>query len=78
MPIPVGYGALGPLHDPGTVSAARDAETPFRFVESLYSIGQWIGPHRLTSAKQLLWYPESDPVNGRYRLRNDFEPNVYA
>ena len=78
VPIPVGYGALGPLQDPGTVSAARDAETPFRFVESLYSIGQWIGPHRLTSPKQLLWYPESDPDNGRYRLRNDYEPNVYA
>lgn len=78
VPIPVGYGALGPLHDPGTVAAARDAETPFRFVESLYSIGQWIGPHRLTSPKQLLWYPDSDPDNGRYRLRNDYEPNVYA
>ena len=78
VPIPVGYGALGPLHEPGTISAARDAETPFRFVESLYSIGQWIGPHRLTSPKELMWYPESDSDNGRYRLRNDYAPNVYA
>lgn len=79
VPIPVGYGALGPLYEPGSVAAARDTETPFRFVESLYSIGQWIGPYRLKSPKQLLWYPESDPDNGRYRLRNDFaDSNTYA
>ncbi|WP_373054646.1 type I-F CRISPR-associated protein Csy2 [Thioalkalivibrio sp.] len=71
-PIPVGYGALGPLLDPGSVKAARDPENPFRFVESLYSIGQWLSPHRLTTPTQLLWYPDSDPEQGRYRLQNDF------
>ena len=74
VPIPVGYGALSELHPPGAVSNARDAATPFRFVESLYSVGQWISPHRLRDASELLWTPESDPTSGLYRCRNRFRP----
>lgn len=44
VPIPVGYAALSDLHAPGTVVGARDPATPFQFVESVYSIGQWISP----------------------------------
>jgi CRISPR-associated protein Csy2 len=72
VPIPVGYAALGPLHDAGSVANARDASTPFRFVESLYSMGEWIGPHRLHSAQDLLWYADSQPDEGLYRCRNDY------
>ncbi|WP_415252680.1 type I-F CRISPR-associated protein Csy2 [Thermomonas sp.] len=74
VPIPVGYGALGPVHPAGSVTNARDAETPFRFVESLYSVGEWIGPHRLRSPQQLLWYADSKPDDGLYRCRNDYRP----
>lgn len=74
VPIPVGYGALGELHPPGSVANARDAATPFRFVESLYSIGEWISPHRLQSPQQLLWYADSRPDEGLYRCRNDYPP----
>lgn len=72
VPIPVGYGALSELLPPGEVQNARDRETPFRFVESLYSIGQWISPHRLTDVDQLLWYASTNPASGLYRCRNDF------
>ena len=72
VPIPVGYGALGPLHAAGSVPNARDATTPFRFVESLYSIGEWIGPHRLQKPQDLLWYADSQPEQGLYRCRNDY------
>lgn len=72
VPIPVGYGALGELHDAGSVPNARDATTPFRFVESLYSMGEWIGPHRLHSPLDLLWYADSQPDQGLYRCRNDY------
>jgi CRISPR-associated protein Csy2 len=74
VPIPVGYGALGDLHAAGSVPNTRDATTPFRFVESLYSIGEWIGPHRLHSPQQLLWYADSRPDDGLYRCRNDYRP----
>ncbi|MBA2079799.1 type I-F CRISPR-associated protein Csy2 [Rhodanobacter sp. PCA2] len=72
VPIPVGYGALGNLHAAGSVANARDATTPFRFVESLYSMGEWIGPHRLHSPKDLLWYADSRSDEGLYRCRNDY------
>lgn len=70
VPIPVGYGALGELHAAGSVNNARDAQVPFRFVESLYSIGQWISPHRLHAPESLLWYADSQPEAGLYRCRN--------
>lgn len=72
VPIPVGYGALGELHAAGSVAHARDADTPFRFVESLYSMGEWIGPHRLHSPQDLLWYADNRPDEGLYRCRNDY------
>lgn len=74
VPIPVGYGALGELHPPGSVANARDGTTQFRFVESLYSIGEWISPHRLQSPQQLLWYVDSRPDDGLYRCHNDYRP----
>lgn len=74
VPIPVGYGALSELHPPGSVRNARDAHTPFRFVESLYSVGEWIGTHRLRSPRQLLWYADNQPEQGLYRCRNDYQP----
>lgn len=72
VPIPVGYGALGERHAAGSVPNARDATTPFRFVESLYSMGEWIGPHRLHSPLDLLWYADSQSEHGLYRCRNDY------
>lgn len=74
VPIPVGYGALAPLMPAGSVPGARDGSTPFRFVESLYSVGEWIGPHRLRFPQQLLWYADSRPDEGLYRCRNDYRP----
>lgn len=77
VPIPVGYAALSPLYDPGTVSRARDSVTPVRFVESVYSVGQWVSPHRLRNAADLLWYvrPTSGSTDdGLYRCCNDFHP----
>lgn len=72
VPIPVGYGALGETQLAGRVTHARDATTPFRFVESLYSVGEWLGPHRIHNAQQMLWYCHSEPESGLYRCANDY------
>lgn len=72
VPIPVGYCAISPLYAPGIVEAARDDKSHFRFVESIYSIGEWISPHRLNSIDQLLWYGETDEATGIYKCANDF------
>lgn len=70
VPIPVGYVALSALHPADSVEQARDATTPLRFVESVYSIGQWISPHRLRDSAQILWWPTYDDATGLYRCRN--------
>ena len=74
VPIPVGYAALSARHDAGTVANARDMATPLRFVESIYSLGEWISPHRLNDLQQLLWRAEVDETKGLYRCRNDYQP----
>ncbi len=72
VPIPVGYATLSGPHESGSVANARDGNTPFCFVESLYSMGQWLSPHRLQSPQQLLWYADNEPEQGLYRCRNDY------
>ncbi len=72
VPIPIGYGALSDRQEPGEVAKTRDTTTPFRFVESLYSIGQWVSPHRLAQPQDMLWYVDNDLDRGIYRLNNDY------
>ncbi|MDR1648401.1 MAG: type I-F CRISPR-associated protein Csy2 [Zoogloeaceae bacterium] len=72
VPIPVGYGILSGPHEAGVVANTRDGKTPFCFVESLYSIGEWLSPHRIRSPEQLLWYADHSPEASLYRCRNDF------
>lgn len=72
VPLPVGYAGISDLHAPGEVVNTRDAATPFRFVESLLSLGQWIGPHRLSCLEQLLWHYGGDPQTGLYRCINRY------
>ncbi len=72
VPMPVGFAALSALYAPGTVAGVRDPNVPFQFVESVYSIGQWISPHRLGDVNDLLWEPVHDAATGLYRCVNDF------
>lgn len=79
VPIPVGYAALSDLHPAGSVANARDTHTPFRFVETLWSMGQWVSPHRLKKLDDLLWYATTDgDAHDVYRCRNDYAPEVLA
>ena len=76
VPLPVGYAGISHLHAAGEVAAARDGATPFRFVESLYSLGQWIGPHRLGQLDQLLWHSSADVDAGLYHCVNRYSEFV--
>lgn len=79
VPIPVGYAALSALHPAGSVANARDAHTPFRFVETLWSIGQWVSPHRLKKLDDLLWYANTEgDTQDVYRCCNDYAPEILA
>ncbi|CAK0756608.1 CRISPR-associated protein Csy2 [Gammaproteobacteria bacterium] len=72
VPVPVGYAAISPLYEPGLVLRARDEQTPFRFVESLYSLGAWVSPHRVDKLEKLLWHAETE-AEGVYKCHNQWE-----
>jgi len=72
VPVPLGYAAISPLYAAGEVANARDAHTPFRFVESVLGLGQWISPHRVDDLRLLLWHHRAEPESGLYCCRNDF------
>jgi CRISPR-associated protein Csy2 len=55
VPIQVGYKGISPLYEKNKVSASRDNETPFRFVEPIYGLGEWIGLHRIKDHQTLFW-----------------------
>lgn len=57
VPIQIGYHAISPLYEKGKVKKTRDFVTPVRFVEPLYSLGEWIGVHKIksTHVDKLIW-----------------------
>ncbi len=78
VPLPVGYASISELYDPGVVRNVRDKTVPFQFVESLYSIGEWLGPHRIDRLEQLLWTHQHDAEKGLYLCQNDYERYLAA
>lgn len=72
VPLPIGYAGISPLYAPGSIANSRDPAQPFRFVEAIYSLGEWISPHRITQPEHLLWHHQSDPDTGIYTCCNPF------
>jgi CRISPR-associated protein Csy2 len=70
VPIPVGYAAISEQYDPGAVANARDKSVPFRFVESIYSLGEWKGCHKIKRMEDMLWKVNRPTSAGVYKLTN--------
>lgn len=75
VPVPVGYAAISPLYQPGEVKNARNTELPFRFVESVLTLGEWLSPHRIAELPHLLWHHDAQPDAGLYRVHNPCPPS---
>ncbi len=74
VPIPIGYRGISELYEAGKVARTRDNTTPFRFVESVYTVGEWVSPHRLKRLDQLLWRYKTEPDSGWYLCENNYKP----
>lgn len=74
VPITIGYRGISELYEPGAVARTRDIHTPFRFVESVYSLGQWLSPRRITQLDKLLWHYQADSDTGWYLCTNHWQP----
>jgi CRISPR-associated protein Csy2 len=55
VPLMTGYKAISELYPAGEVLNTRDEITPSRFVEAVYSIGEWKGIHNLRSVNDAIW-----------------------
>ncbi|GLS27957.1 type I-F CRISPR-associated protein Csy2 [Marinibactrum halimedae] len=76
-PIAVGYRSMSPLYEPGSICNARDTATSTRFVESIYSLGQWMSPHRMMEVSHLFWQYDYDEGSHSYICSNAYqEPPV--
>ena len=74
-PIAIGYKRISQLYDPGAIANTRDACSPACFVENLYSIGQWLSPHRIRELSHLFWqYEYTEP--SAYICRNNYQPAI--
>lgn len=67
VPLPVGYRSISPLHEPGAVAKARDNSVPFAFTECIYSLGQWISPHRINENSRIFWQYQHDAEKDVYQ-----------
>jgi CRISPR-associated protein Csy2 len=74
VPITTGFKAISPLYEPGEVANTRDPSVPFRFVESVYSVGQWLSPHRIRDINSIFWrYHQQDDW---YLCKNSYQPET--
>lgn len=73
VPIAVGYRGISELYSPGEVAKARDGVTPFRFVESVYTVGEWISPHRVEHIEDIIWRYDVNPETGWYACINNYQ-----
>lgn len=68
VPIHVGYYPISEKFKPGEIKGARDSTTPFIFVEPIFSIGEWISPHRIKSISDIIW---------RYSIKKNIEDKEF-
>lgn len=72
VPITCGFRGISPEYEAGEVPGARDTVTPFRFVEAIYTAGQWLSPHRVGHPADLLWYPQYEADDAAYRVTTPY------
>lgn len=68
VPIPIGYQAISPLYEAGTMKNTRNPEYPAQFVETIYALGKWVFPHRLRGDLKQYFWRYAKPENNLYLI----------
>ena len=55
VPLMTGWQRISSLYEAGSVTNARDEETPFCFAEAVYGVGEWRGAHRIKDLNDVFW-----------------------
>lgn len=62
VPMPVGFQAIAPQQAAGELAQCRTNDYPSQYVETLYSLGKWVFPHRLpASFSNCFWHYQQQP-----------------
>ena len=78
VPLMIGFKGISPLYAGQDVEHHRDPQYPFRFVESVHSIGEWRSTHRIQNLSDLIWtYHIEDEwylCQQNQQFKSDIEP----
>jgi CRISPR-associated protein Csy2 len=78
VPIQIGFAPISELLNAGSVPSSRCRKTPFRFVEAIYSVGEWVSPHHIQRISDVMWhydYLDTDCVDNLYLAVNNYGTN---
>ncbi|MET1254828.1 type I-F CRISPR-associated protein Csy2 [Aliikangiella maris] len=75
-PIAIGFNAISPLYKAGEIAKCRDETTPVQFVENIYSLGEWLSPHRIKKFEDIMWYYQTDLEKGTYLCQNNYQSQL--
>ncbi|RUO42767.1 type I-F CRISPR-associated protein Csy2 [Aliidiomarina taiwanensis] len=66
VPIPVGYQGISDVFEAGEMQHARNSEYRSQYVESIYSLGKWVFPHRINDLATAFWQYHHDAESQLY------------
>lgn len=55
VPVMIGYKGISEVYQAGEVANTRCIKTPFRFVEPVFSIAEWLSPGRVERLEDIVW-----------------------
>ncbi|OOF69515.1 type I-F CRISPR-associated protein Csy2 [Rodentibacter caecimuris] len=68
VPIPIGYQAISPLFKTGQLRHCRTQDYPSQYVETLYSLGEWVLPINLPEDLSCCFWRYHAPQEGLYLI----------
>lgn len=72
VPMPVGYQGISPIFEAGEMANNRNPEYASQYVESIYSLGKWVFPHRIDDLAKAFWYQIYKPEQDLYLVQQNF------
>lgn len=73
VPIPVGFAGLSRPAGPGKLDGVRDPTLRHHFVESVFSLGEWVQPFKISSIEDLIWSSSPGEPDGVFVCKNNYE-----
>lgn len=76
VPLMIGFKGISPLYEGQEVEHHRDPRYPFRFVESVHSIGEWRSTHRMQNLSDLIWRYHIEDEWYLCQQKQNFQANI--